>query len=71
MKLIKLTLVFATFLFSAEAAHAVGPMAKADIRDGQLICQSGHPVKNPAEQRVAREARREQTNLPANAGSAL
>lgn len=70
MKLIKLTLVFATFLFSAEAAHAVGPMAKADIREGQLICQSGHPVKNPAD-RAARDERRERDGTPANAGAAL
>lgn len=70
MKLIKLTLVVATFLFTAEAAHAVGQMAKADIREGQLICQSGQRLKNANEQRAARE-RQEQASTPAKAESAL
>ena len=71
MKLIKCTLFVATFLLSAEAAHAVGPMAKADIREGQLICQSGQRLKSAAERRSERNDKQEQNNAPANAGSAL
>jgi hypothetical protein len=71
MKLINMTIMVVTFLFSIEAAHAApGPMAKADIREGQLICQSGQRQKNGSEQR-AREQSKEQASAPANAQSAL
>ena len=48
MKLLKLTFVFA-LLFSAQAAQAVGPMSRAEIRDGQLICLD-NLVKNAGAQ---------------------
>jgi hypothetical protein len=70
MKLIKMALVIATFLFSTEAAHAVGKMEKDEMREGQLVCASGQPLKVAPKNHDGRK-RQEQASVPANAESAL
>jgi hypothetical protein len=68
MKLVKLSVFMAVFVSFTQVAMAVGPMEKADIRAGQLICEgAGSGPKSGTNVAAAKMDDRRQ---PANTSSA-